>query len=220
MPELSSPSSLADQLSPISTDSSIEWEEPHPGRRLLSPVETGGGVAHLKQHDDEPQKEVEQAATDSREGTVGDLMTSNPVSRVASETSMSDATVDVEMEMDVVGVVARSKDSMACGKVLRPISEVCPALTDFSNYLDRSAYSSDDEYDTQMVDTDGYLHLPVAPDVYGWNADWDRLQVGTHPDPWTPRNHSGRKAAKVSLLQRVLSVGRASSGARRAGFTG
>ena len=81
--------------------------EPHPGRRLLSPVETGGGIVHLEQYDIEPQQEVQQAATDSREGTVGDQSTSTSVSRVASETSLSDETVDVDMEMDLAGIANR-----------------------------------------------------------------------------------------------------------------
>lgn len=133
---------------------------------------------------------------------------------------MSDETVDVDIEMDVVGVVPRPKDGISYGQVLRPISEMCPALTDLSNYLGRSADNSDDEQDTHMVDTDGYLHMTEAPDVYGWNADWDRLQTGNHVEPLTPRNRVGRKGAKVSLLQRVLSVGKATAVARRAGFTG
>lgn len=171
----------------------------------------------MEQHDTESQDEVQQAATDSREGTVGDLISSAPVSRVASETSLSDETVDVDMEMDVIGVTARPKDSLSYGQVLRPMSEVCPALTDFSNYLNRSADNSDDE---QMVDSDGYLHFTETPDTYGWNADWEQCQLSNRADTFTPRTQVGRKAAKVSLLQRVLSVGRATAGARRAGFAG
>ncbi|KAK0390065.1 hypothetical protein NLU13_3638 [Sarocladium strictum] len=208
-----------DQLSLFSTNSSLEWEEPHPGHRLLSPVETGGGVVHLEQHGNEPQNEVQQAATDSREGTVGDLTTSAPVSRVASETSMSDETVDVDMEVEVVDAMVRPKDSMSCGQVLGPISDMCPALVDLSNYLDRSADSSDSENDATMLDTDGYLHFPEGSDVYGWNADWDRLQAGNF-DPLAPRSRGSRKATKGSLLQRVLSVSKATAVARRAGFTG
>lgn len=174
----------------------------------------------MEQHDEEPQNEVQQAATDSSEGTAGDLISSAPVSRVASETSMSDETVDVDMEMNVVGVVAGPKDSMGFLQVPRPISEMWPAMTDFSSYLDRSAESSDDERDIQMVDTNGYLHIPESPDVYGWNADWDRLQPGNRVDPLTTRNRGGRKVGKVSLLQRVLSVGRTTAVTRRTGFTG
>lgn len=192
--------------------------EPHPGRRLLSPVETGGGIVHLEQHDSESPQEIQQAATDSREGTVGDHSTSAPVSRVASETSLSDETVDVEIEMNVPAV-ARPK-YMASGQLLRPMSEVCPALVDLSNYLERTPDSSDDDYDTSMVDADAYHHVPEAPDVYGWNDEWDRMNVTSHVDPLTPRNRIGRKGAKVSLLQRVLSVGKATAVGRRAGFSG
>lgn len=194
--------------------------EPHPGRRLLSPVETGGGIVHLEQHDIEPQQEVQQAATDSREGTVGDQSTSTSVSRVASETSLSDETVDVDMEMDLAGASARRKCNMTAGQLLRPISEVCPALVDLSNYLNRTPDTSDDDSDTNMIDTQVYHHVTEAPDVYGWNDEWNRMHVTSHVDPFTPRNRVGRKAAKVSLLQRVLSVGRATAVGRRAGFSG
>lgn len=133
---------------------------------------------------------------------------------------MSDETVEVDMELDVVGVINRPKDSVSGERMLRPMSEICPAMTDFSNYLNQSSDASDDDLDMAMVDTDGYLHVAEAPDVYGWNAEWDRFNMSKRGDSLVPRNRGGRKAAKVSLLQRVLSVGRATAVGRRAGFSG
>lgn len=132
---------------------------------------------------------------------------------------MSDETVEVDIEMEAVGVINRPKDDMVRGQMLRPMSELLPPLTDLSNYLNRSD-TSDDDNDATMVDTEGYLHVGEAPDVYGWNAEWDRMNVSDRVDPFMPRHRGGRKAAKVSLLQRVLSVGRATAVGRRAGFSG
>lgn len=224
-PCLPSPNSLADQLSPVSSVSSSEWEEPHPGRRLYAPVETGLGVTQepeLTAENNDIQKEV---ADGGSEGAVvnpdGSTEGSMSESGVASEASLSDETIQVDIEM--TNVETKSEKPSTNAPMLRPMSELIPSWTDFSNFLERpsnasvSSISSDDGFTTR--DVDGCCPLPNECDLYGWNAEWEKQHIPGHTlDAFLPRNQGARKAAKVSLLKRVLSVGKVATAGRRAGF--
>jgi hypothetical protein len=95
-------------------------------------------------------------------------------------------------------------------------------LTDFSNYLDHSTNISDIDGSFTIVEAEGYCHVSGIDDAYGWNAEWDRRHVPGHQaDAFLPQVRAAKRA-KVSLLQRVLSVGKVTpmtGMGRRAGFT-
>lgn len=141
---------------------------------------------------------------------------SAPVTRVASETSMSDVTVDLQME--TVDVVDKPRGAIT-RPLLRPMSEVYSNLTDFSNFLDRSSSDSDGNF--PMSDSDDRSPVSQLGDNYGWNSEWDRRNAtDRRMGSVIGSKQAGKRIGKASLLQRVLSVGKVTAVSRRAGFAG
>jgi hypothetical protein len=114
---------------------------------------------------------------------------------------------------------------------LSPISE----YEDLSHYLDGAPNSpvspdSDILSITNVADCGSYSHATRMEDLYGWDAEWDRRRSSTQPELATVSNSSSdvpssflsRRHQRNSLLQRVLSVGKAPariSTSRRARFS-
>lgn len=259
---------------PVDRHSSVpstEWEEPHPGQRLLCPVEP---IAAERQDGGQDAQRFEgsgdsavgtpitshhrlsltvsrassQAATmsvisqemsgtmrpalvspDSASGVSGNILES-PLSPLTCET------LDVDVDMGNVDKMMadesynnpRSPSFLA----LSPISE----YEDLSHYLDDAPDSpvspdSDILPMANVADSGSYSHATRLEDMYGWDAEWDRRKSSTQPElaptvsntsSDVPSSFLSRRSQRNSLLQRVLSVGKAPariSTSRRARFS-
>jgi len=174
--------------------------------RLLSPIEAVG-----VDFAPEVKQQQQKMAGHGSEGAVGQQMIiTAPVTRVGSKAStLTDGMVEMEVEM----VPAHEKTpTRPC---LRPNPEITSSLSDLSNYLNGS--SSDTDSNVTMEDID-YCHVAPPCDMYGWNAEWNKHQTAS--STCCAPNPQVKKTAKSSLLQRVLSVSRATAVGRRAGFQG
>ncbi|KFH44218.1 hypothetical protein ACRE_049760 [Hapsidospora chrysogenum ATCC 11550] len=168
-------------------------------------------------------------SSDSASGASGNISES-PSSPVTCET------LDVDVDMGNAGKM------MADGSDNNPRSPSFLALSPISEYEDLSHYL-DDAPDSpvspgsdflsmaNVADSGSYSHATQMEDMYGWDSEWDRRRSLAQPElaptvsnssTDVPSSFLSRRSQRKSLLQRVLSVGKAPariSTSRRARFS-